>query len=546
MRLKLTIAKRVVLLGLIPCILLVVVLLASFWAATVKDRLFHQLYAQHLVILTHVMTPQKLLQQQGLSLLQQYRTGWISAEQAQQQVEQLLLQAEQHWQQFIDQRIAKTAEDAVLLEQLDTAFAKAIQHYQQWIEFAGSDALLVKILNESTITYEVSQHIAPFTVQAEQFVEQQIATAAEVRDQAEQLTLAMLQGYLYGGAALLLLVLALIWRTRVAVSQPLQRLRDMLLQLSQQADLTLRADEAGHDEIAEAAKALNQMLGRFAVLLQQLGASSSALSQQAGQVQTISEQVNTGAGQQAHQADQLALAVSEMSASLNQVVSQTAAATDSATRAQQLCQQGSADALLSMQSSELLEKTMLRSRDLMRSLQGDAGKISSVLEVIGSISEQTNLLALNAAIEAARAGEAGRGFSVVADEVRTLSGNTKAATESIREMINTLQQQADHAVAAIDQASEQAESSVLQTRNTEAVFRDIAAEVSRLAQFNQQIALSSLGQQAVTSRFVSGISLLHAASQQLHDGAAQSAEASEQLSAVAEQLSAGWRQFRIQ
>lgn len=545
MKRTLTIANRVVLLGVIPLVLLLLVLLGSFWAASAKDRLFNQLYDEHLVILADVMRPQKILQQQGLTLLQQYRTGWASAEATVQSVTALLTAAEQDWQAFSAKRVAKTAEDEEVFAQLDKTFAQAIKHYQEWLSYAGTDALLIRILNESTISNEVAMKITPFTEQAEQFIQQQIATAAAVRDRAESFTAQMVQFYSYGGLLLTLLVVFLIWQTRRAVNQPLRGLRDLLLQLEQQADLTLRAEEQGRDEIAEAARALNQMLQRFASLLTQLGASSQLLSSQARHVQQVSEQVNAGAGLQATQADQLSLAVEEMSAAVQQVMSDTQAALNTAAAAQQLCQQGSQVTSRNMQSTELLAQKMLQASGIIDTLQQDSAKISGVLEVIGKISEQTNLLALNAAIEAARAGEAGRGFSVVADEVRTLSGNTKAATESIRQMISTLQAQANHAVAAIAQATEQADSSVEQARSTEQVFRDIAKEVTQLAAFNQQISQATAEQQQVTDRFIHGISELHSASQQLHDGAASSAEASEQLSTVAAQLNAGWQQFRV-
>lgn len=545
MKRTLTIANRVVLLGVIPLALLLLVLLGSFWAASAKDRLFNQLYDEHLVILADVMRPQKILQQQGLTLLQQYRTGWASAEATVQSVTALLTAAEQDWQAFSAKRVAKTAEDEEVFAQLDKTFAQAIKHYQEWLSYAGTDALLIRILNESTISNEVAMKITPFTEQAEQFIQQQIATAAAVRDGAESFTAQMVQFYSYGGLLLTLLVVFLIWQTRRAVNQPLRGLRDLLLQLEQQADLTLRAEEQGRDEIAEAARALNQMLQRFASLLTQLGASSQLLSSQARHVQQVSEQVNAGAGLQATQADQLSLAVEEMSAAVQQVMSDTQAALNTAAAAQQLCQQGSQVTSRNMQSTELLAQKMLQASGIIDTLQQDSAKISGVLEVIGKISEQTNLLALNAAIEAARAGEAGRGFSVVADEVRTLSGNTKAATESIRQMISTLQAQANHAVAAIAQATEQADSSVEHARSTEQVFRDIAKEVTQLAAFNQQISQATAEQQQVTDRFIHGISELHSASQQLHDGAASSAEASEQLSTVAAQLNAGWQQFRV-
>lgn len=545
MKRKLTIAQRVVLLGVIPLLLLLGVLIGSYWSASAKDKLFNQLYDEHLAILADVMRPQKIIQQQGLAVLQQYRTGWISADAAVQEVNTLLATAEQHWLAFSEKRVVKSEQDEQIFSQLDSAFSEAVKHYQEWISYAGTDALLIRILNESTINNEVSRKMSPFTDLAEQFIQQQIETAAQVRDSATAFTTHLVYYYVYGGGVLTFLVIVLIWQTRKAVNQPLRGLRDLLLQLESQADLTLRADERGKDEVAEAARALNKMLYRFTGLITQLGASSHQLTQQASHVQKISEKVNNGAALQAQQADSLSTAVEDMSVAVQQVTADTTAAMATAVSAQTLCQQGSTVTQLNMQSTEQLAQQMAQASGIIDNLQQDSARISGVLEVIGKISEQTNLLALNAAIEAARAGEAGRGFSVVADEVRTLSGNTKTATESIRQMIQTLQNQANSAVAAIEHARSQAESSVEQARSTEQVFRHIASEVQHMAMFNQKISGATAAQQLVTDRFIQGISELHSASQQLHDGATSSAQASEQLSAVASQLSTGWQQFKV-
>ncbi|MEN3157533.1 methyl-accepting chemotaxis protein [Alkalimonas sp. NCh-2] len=170
--------------------------------------------------------------------------------------------------------------------------------------------------------------------------------------------------------------------------------------------------------------------------------------------------------------------------------------------------------------------------------------MSKVLDVIRKISEQTNLLALNAAIEAARAGEAGRGFSVVADEVRTLSANTHQATESIRSMIEQLQQQASTAAEAMATARQQTELSVSLAERSEQHFEDIRQAITGMMAVTQQIFTATDEQQQVASSTAENIHQLNHEIAQLSTAASDAASASNELNQQSEQLAAGWQQFK--
>lgn len=173
-----TIASRVLLLGMVPLCLLLLVLIASFQAANTKDQLFHRLYHEHLAILSGVMQSQKILQQQALSEVQQYKSGWSSAEATRSSVQALLAEAATQWQGFSEQRTIKSPADEEAFAALDAAFAKAVKHYQDWIGFVGDDALLIKILNDSSI--------AQADVQAKDSVEQARATEQQFRQLAAE------------------------------------------------------------------------------------------------------------------------------------------------------------------------------------------------------------------------------------------------------------------------------------------------------------------------------------------------------------------------
>lgn len=540
---KLKISARVLLLGVIPLMLVALVLVAAFFSVQQKDKLFNKLYSEHLIILSDVMAVQQILQQSALQDIRKYRTGWASAEATEQAIKNQLEQATQQWQNFTQSR--PTMADAAHYAELDQAFDKAIKHYQEWISYAGSDALLVRILNESTVNNEIELRITGFAKLAEAFIQQQLAAGAQVRDEAAHFTAQLVQAYLAAGVILLVLISLLVWRVQRSVCRPLWALRDKLKQVQHSSDLSLRADSSGSDEIAEAAQALNQMISHFEQLVGRLGNSATALSEQAESVFQSSDDVSQGAGRQAEQADQLAAAVEQMTATVHEVAANAREATGAATQAEQLCDAGRTVASDSAEGITALAQQLSHSAKVVSQLQQESGQISSVLEVIRKISEQTNLLALNAAIEAARAGEAGRGFSVVADEVRTLSANTKQATESIHSMISKLQQQAADAVDAMQQAHSKAEGNVQLAQDTGKRFADLASAVASIASANRTISSATEQQQLVAADIASSIHLLNDDISQLSDGAARATTASERLNQLAIQLNDDWQVFAV-
>lgn len=531
---KLKISARVLLLGILPLLVVVLVLLAAFLSAQQKDRLFNTLYNDHLAVLSDVMAVQQILQQNALQDIRKYRTGWASAEATEQAITTQLAQATTHWQAFVQNRPQRAEQDAYTA--LDQAFDKALKHYQEWISYAGSDALLVRILNESTVNNEVELRITAFAKLAEAFVQQQLEAGAAVRDKAERFTQLMVLAYIGGGVVLVLCISLLIWRIQRSVCRPLYTLRDMLQQVEKTSNLSLRADVQGSDEIAQASQALNQMMRHFEQLIGRLGNSAALLNEQAATVYQSSDDVNNSAQRQTQQASHLASAAEQMSASVRHVAQNARQASTAAKDAAALCNTGRDVASGSAEGIAALAEQLKHSAQVVAKLQQESGQISSVLDVIRKISEQTNLLALNAAIEAARAGEAGRGFSVVADEVRTLSANTQQATASIDHMISQLQQQANSAVTTIQQAHRAADNNVLLTQQAGERFTELAQAVALISESNQAIFLATEQQQGVAHDIAGNILLLNDDIRQLSAGASRSALASEQLNQLATQL----------
>ncbi|MEN3157534.1 methyl-accepting chemotaxis protein [Alkalimonas sp. NCh-2] len=363
---SLKIRTRMLLLGGIPLVFIVLLLLSSFWVASTKDRYFHQLYDEHLAILTDVMGAQQLLQQSALAPIRQYRTGWASAEATEQLVQSYLAQAEQHWQAFERMRPASAEEGYT---ELDHGFAAAMAKYREWLSPAGTDALLVRILNESTVNNEIVQHINGFGALVDAFVQQQIAAAALVRDDADLLTARLSLAYLLGGAVLLLLMSLFIWAIQGSIRKPLDGLSQLLRQIAASSDLRLRAPEQGQDEISRAAKALNTMLSHMQQLIQGLSQGSEQLNNQALQVQRSSSHIQAGTQAQASQADTLATAVEQMSMAIRQVAELARSGADKASQAGALSDTGQEVVQHSMQTIQQLASQVNQGSEVVLKLQ---------------------------------------------------------------------------------------------------------------------------------------------------------------------------------
>jgi aerotaxis receptor len=278
---------------------------------------------------------------------------------------------------------------------------------------------------------------------------------------------------------------------------------------------TDRMDEAG--ELMFAMKMLEAEAG---AVVGRIADASLQLSGTADQLVAAVEHSSVGIRQQQGETDQVATAITEMAASVQEVARNAQNTADAADKADAEARAGRQVVADTSSAIGRLAAEVEKASDVIRQLEAHSSEITSVLDVIRGIAEQTNLLALNAAIEAARAGEQGRGFAVVADEVRTLASRTQQSTQEIRAMIEKLQEGARSAVKVMGLSREQADNSVEQARHAAASLESITRSVGVITDMSAQIATAVEQQSAVGEEINRNIiSIRHISDANAHTGA---------------------------
>ncbi len=350
-----------------------------------------------------------------------------------------------------------------------------------------------------------------------------------------------------GGIALVLIVLAIaagVWFAG-RISKPILQLSRTIEDVEQNSDLTQRVAIQSSDELGTAANAFNSLMEKIQNSIQQVNDASTQLATTSEETSVITEQTNKIVQNQLMETTQVATAMNEMSATVQEVANSTSNASETAAMANSEATAG----------QQAMEQTIVQIRQLaldvestsnvIKTLEKNSDEINSVLDVIKSIAEQTNLLALNAAIEAARAGEQGRGFAVVADEVRTLASRTQASTEEINQMIEKLQSGTRQAVATMDKSREKAHAVAEQASNTGSSLVSIVEAIGQITDMSAQIASASEEQSAVAEEINRNVVQINDMTEQSAAGAQQTSVASGDLARLATDLQLLVGQFKV-
>nr|WP_189662675.1 MULTISPECIES: methyl-accepting chemotaxis protein [Pseudomonas] len=310
-------------------------------------------------------------------------------------------------------------------------------------------------------------------------------------------------------------------------------------------DMTVSFQARSRDELGELGQGFSDTVQRIRGLIDQVGRTVVAVEEQASQVLAVSVRSNQAVSGQREQIEQVATAMNQMSATAQEVARSAALAADGAQQVNQESASGRDLVQRQQGSIDRLAAEIDQSVGAINQLASDSQAIGRVLEVIRSIAEQTNLLALNAAIEAARAGEQGRGFAVVADEVRTLARRTQDSTAEIAQMIQRLQEGVAAAVNAMGSSHQMAAGTVDETRRVQQALGNILGAVGSIVEQNQQIAAAVEQQTAVAHDIDQNIVAINSAAQDTTQGACLTEEASRALSAQVVELKRLIGAFRV-
>lgn len=319
-------------------------------------------------------------------------------------------------------------------------------------------------------------------------------------------------------------------------AKPINHLSGLMHQVCMQRDLSLRAEEKGSEEVAQMAIVFNKMLSEFETLMSGVQGSVGLLKEATQELSAVTEKSHEDMSTQQSESHQLATAMNEMAATAQEVSKNAAEAASAVHDAESSAQESAEVAVAAMCAMDNLVTEVDSAAAVITKLEEDSSSIGMVLDVIKGIAEQTNLLALNAAIEAARAGEQGRGFAVVADEVRTLASRTQESTNEIQSMIEMLQTGTHDAVKVMMHAKELGQGGSAQTEATAEALAEISGSVKSISDMTTQIASAAEEQTAVAEEMSRNIVNITEASESTVDGSRKTSETTEHLKSLSERL----------
>jgi twitching motility protein PilJ len=309
-------------------------------------------------------------------------------------------------------------------------------------------------------------------------------------------------------------------------------------------DLTLRG-RVTNDALGNVVDSVNYMLDNFVKVLERVRKGAVDVQSSANEILIASEEMSTGAIQQDQEITNTSSAVEQLTVSMKQVSNNAEASAEAARRALDAAEQGNRSVRDTLEGMQRIRSSVQATAKRIKALGDRSLEISEIVNVINDITEQTNLLALNAAIEAARAGEAGRGFAVVADEVRKLAEHSRNATKDIAALIKAIQAETNDAVVVMEEGTKEVEIGAKLADQAGRALDAISSVVRQSAELVQEISLASKQQVRGTEGVANAMQIISNITRQTSQGARQTARTVEQMVHMSEQLNEALSQFRV-
>ncbi|MDG1772735.1 MAG: methyl-accepting chemotaxis protein [Oceanicoccus sp.] len=497
---SLNVGQRLAILVGIPLVIIVALVVSSLSSFSVINQGVGRIYDDRLVPLTQLKSTMD-----GytaiINAINKADNGLVSPDQALLELERGQKVIKDNWAQYTkgalntDESQTVRATEALFpdAEGIIIEAAEMLAEMGDTLQFDEGGNTLITDYNSGLF-----ESIDPIAEQIATLIELQLKIARQERTAAQQVYDDSLSvSITVGAVAIIIMVASGVWVGR-SISGPLNELRTLIEQVDRDQDLTVKVCIEQKDEIGQVASAFQRMMDKFHDIIEDVGTTSSQLQVYASILSNTTELTREGVTVQNRETDQVAIASTEMTNAIEEVNRNAQQAAEAATEANRETDEGTQILEQAIHSINSLSARINNASDVINRVADDSSTIGSILDVIRSIAEQTNLLALNAAIEAARAGEQGRGFAVVADEVRSLAQRTQESTQEIQEMIERLQDGTQDAVKNMADGTEVMERTVSEAEKAGASLMAISGAVSMITEMNSQIATATDEQMSVS------------------------------------------------